>query len=242
MGERDGGPAKTVLVVVLVLLGLGILCCGGIWLGRDALVEYAQVELGDAVVGSGILATEERSVEAFDRVSVSGSATVEIAVGDEQSVAVEGDDNVVPIVLTVVRDGVLEVSTDGSYMTDVGVTVRITVPELVGVTLSGSGDVVATGVDALDFAIDITGSGEVRVTGRTDIVSVGITGSGDADLFGLIAREAHASILGSGDIQVHATETLDAAVSGSGDITYDGDPSVSEPRITGSGTVAPRSE
>jgi hypothetical protein len=45
------------------------------------------------------------------------------------------------------------------------------------------------------------------------------------------------SISGSGDAHVNATETIDARVAGSGDVTYSGHPHDVSRRVSGSGSI-----
>jgi hypothetical protein len=45
------------------------------------------------------------------------------------------------------------------------------------------------------------------------------------------------SIAGSGDARVNATESIDARVAGSGDVTYSGHPHDVNRRVSGSGSI-----
>ena len=62
-------------------------------------------------------------------------------------------------------------------------------------TVVGSGEVHARGVDEERFGVHIVGSGDVEVSGTTGLLSVAITGTGDAPA---TARRAWA--LGTGSI------------------------------------------
>ena len=53
----------------------------------------------------------------------------------------------------------------------------------------------------------------------------------------MVSREAGIRINGSGNVLVTVTEELNAAINGSGEIRYIGDPLVSEERVLGSGTI-----
>ncbi len=239
MAEGDGGGGKVVLVVVLILLVLGLLCCGGVWLYGARSFEFMAEEMVD-VRGSGVAATEGRDVPEFARVKVVGSTDVSVVVGDEQTVHVSADDNLLPVIKTEVIDGELVVSSDESYFTSIGVTVNVTVTALEGVSVTGSGDVVVVGVDAEAFDVRITGSGDVQVSGKAEQLTVTVAGSGDAALFGLISREAVVTVDGSGDVEVHATWSFDGEVRGSGDITYAGNPPTVGESTSGSGDIEPR--
>ncbi|MBQ8673466.1 MAG: DUF2807 domain-containing protein [Bacteroides sp.] len=93
-------------------------------------------------------------------------------------------------------------------------------------SVAGSGEVEMKQVDAEGVAISVAGSGEVSVSGRADKANYRVAGSGDLNADALEVKHVSASVAGSGDVRCHATETLNAAVSGSGDIGYKGNPQI----------------
>lgn len=195
----------------------------------------------NAVVGSGNKLAETRNVGDFSRVHIRGSASAEIRVGPEQTVVVETDDNLIDMVRTEVQNGKLTIHTEGSYMTNLGLKVLITMPSTEGLSISGSGDITGNGLNADDLDISISGSGDIALDGTVASVNAHVTGSGDMNLSQLIAEKAKVSVTGSGDVSVCATESIDASITGSGDITYSGygdkEPKLTE-RVTGSGDIS----
>jgi hypothetical protein len=194
----------------------------------------------NAIHGSGTAKTESRTVASFSKIHLSGSPDVEIAVGPAQSVAVTADDNIVPIIEARVEGDTLKIDAKQSYNTSLGVKVKITVPTLDGVSVSGSGNIHATGLKAEDMDASVTGSGDVTLKGAVDHLRAKITGSGELQAGDLTAKSAHVTVTGSGDATVHATEELEASVTGSGDVRYSGNPPQVRKRITGSGNIAQR--
>lgn len=194
----------------------------------------------DSIQGSGIKVTDIRAVADFTKLSVSNSADVIVQIGDEQSVEVDIDDNLVDVITTEVSNGRLSISSNQSYSTNVGLQVRITVPRLEAVSISGSGDVTVTGLSNDEFKASITGSGDIKAAGTATAVEAKVTGSGTVDLAELHAETAEAKVTGSGDIYVCASKDVSARVTGSGDISYAGhsdlNPAVSS-SVTGSGNV-----
>ncbi len=199
--------------------------------------------LGPGVQGSGLKVTDVRAVPEFTKVRVRNSANVIIQIGDEQSVEVEVDDNLVDVITTDVSGGEMTVSSDGSYSTNLGVTVRVTVPKLEAASINGSGDITVSGLAAEKFEATVRGSGDIRVVGTATRIEAKVTGSGDIDLSQLNADTGAAKVTGSGDISICVSEKLDARVTGSGDIRYGGH-SGSEPKVdesvTGSGNISKR--
>jgi Putative auto-transporter adhesin, head GIN domain len=80
----------------------------------------------------------------------------------------------------------------------------------------------------------------VRASGTVARLGVSLGGSGDAQLGQLVARDVRAVLNGSGRIAVHATNTLQASVPGSGTIVYSGHPAHVTTSITGSGAITRR--
>ena len=116
---------------------------------------------------------------------------------------------------------------------------HVTVKDLNGVGISGSGSIRAVGIDADGFTAEISGSGSADLSGRADDVALSISGSGSYDASKLRCRNVKVAISGSGDATVNATERVRADISGSGSVYYSGTPSV-EQHVSGSGTVARR--
>jgi hypothetical protein len=193
-----------------------------------------------AVPGSGVAATDSRTVPPFTAVDLAGSNHVTIHVGEKQAVVVEADDNLIDLVTTEVRSGTLVLGTNGSFTTKHPMTVEVTVPTLDAVLLSGSGVVTVEGVGAEQLTVRVPGSGLLRVSGTAERLDVSLSGSGDVQLQDLVARDVVATLSGSGRLQVHATGSLDASLPGTGVIVYAGDPGNVTRNVTGTGAITKR--
>jgi hypothetical protein len=211
-----------VALLVLVLVLVALLARGG--------------STGSGVQGSGVAATQSRALATFSSIDLPGSNNVTVAVGGRQSVVVHADSNLLGNVTTRVAAGTLIIDTTGSFSTKSPMSVEVTVPSLTAVTLSGSGQISVTGINAPQLTVSLPGSGTIQAGGTITQLDVTLDGSGLAQLDNLIARDVHAVVTGSGLIRVTATASLNAAVSGSGAIIYSGNPQVTS-SVTGSGTV-----
>ncbi len=200
------------------------------------------VTIGDcnpnAIHGSGNIKTESRSVGSFSKIDLTGSPDVEVVVGSDTSLTVTTDDNILPVIETTVDGDTLNIGSKQSYSTSHGVNVKITVPALNGVSISGSGDIHVAGLKAGDMHVNVTGSGDVTLKGDADRLRAQITGSGDVHAADLSAKDVHVTVTGSGDATVRASEQLDATVTGSGDVRYYGNPPQVRKNITGSGDIS----
>ncbi len=195
------------------------------------------------VVGSGHVVSESRTVGNFTAVDVQGSADVTVALGSAESVVVQADDNIVPMVETAVQNGTLVIgmkpATNITSFSPVRVTVTLKRMNLDGLSLSGSGNLKVAGMSGADLSVRLSGSGEITVDGSIDQVTISLPGSGNIHCEGLKAKSAKVTLLGSGNISVYASESLDASIVGSGTIRYAGNPSQVTKNVSGSGVITP---
>ena len=215
----------------------------GLVLGAATLITMVAVSACDGGVfgvrGSGNVITESRDVSGFNEIAVLGSGNVVVEFNGSESLTVEAEDNIMPLLKTEVRNGRLELSVESSISPTVEVKYTITAATLDGVSISGSGDVAATGIDAESFDVEISGSGKVKATGTADTLTLSISGSGRYDGEGLAASVGDVRVSGSGDAVVYVTEDLNVDVSGSGSVEYIGEPSLTT-SISGSGDISRR--
>ena len=220
---------------------------------------YGSFENGDGwITGSGISRTEDRHVPSFTAIEVEGSGNVILSQGPVQSVVVTADENVLPVVKTEVVGNVLHIGfqPDTHVHSATRLEFRISVPEVTGIAISGSGDVQATGplhspallldisgsgsidaaLDAGDVQASIGGSGDIAVKGRADRIVATINGSGSLRARDLASSSANLRINGSGDAAVNATDIIAITLSGSGNVQYGGGAKATI-RSSGSGTI-----
>ena len=203
---------------------------------------------------------ETRNLSGFTKVNFGISGDLYINIGTEFKVVLEGDKSQLEEIETEVSGSKLVIKQDNWHTHGHDkVTVYITMPELAGLGVSGSGkaeikDAVKT--EELDFSVSgsgrivtadlalgkldvgISGSGDVIIGGSGEAASgdVGISGSGNFAGESLKIANAEFHISGSGSCKCNVTDNLKANVSGSGNITYIGSPKV-DARVSGSGKV-----
>jgi hypothetical protein len=194
---------------------------------------------GTGEEGSGVEASEARSVDPFSSVLMSAGADVVVSVGGAQAVTVRGDDNLLALLRTDVDDGRLTISQETDLDPKVGLRVEITVPALEELAVAGAGDATAEGVSGGTFRIEVSGAGDVEASGDVDRVEVVVSGAGNVRIDELVAREAQVEVSGVGDVDVHATELLEASVSGAGQIVYSGNPARVDSDVSGAGEIRP---
>jgi carbon monoxide dehydrogenase subunit G len=213
---------------------------------------------GAKVSGSGTIKSEARNVSGFTGVSLSIPANAEIVQGGSEGVRIETDDNILPLIETVVEDGKLKIRFKDRNMSVSTKTLKMTINvktidslSVAGsgdlrasrlqvaklkTSIAGSGDVRISALDADSLTVSIAGSGDFSAGGKANTVEAKIAGSGDMKIEKLAANNVKLSIAGSGDAAVWAKDTLTVSVAGSGDVAYYGDARVTQ-SVAGSGSV-----
>ena len=182
---------------------------------------------------------ETRPVADFTKVGVSAPVDVQLSIGDTHSLVFEGDAEAIARLETVVESGRLKIRTrpgERKWTWNKKVTAHVVARRIDALSVAGSGDITASGIQGESLKVSIAGSGDVRVGGKVDGFTASIAGSGDIRASDLEAQRVKVSIAGSGDATVRARQALSVNVSGSGDVRYFGDPTV-EKSIMGSGSV-----
>lgn len=244
-------------------LEIGPMACALVLVGSLGLLGPAPAfawdwGFGSKVEGSGQVAKTPRPASGFKSLSIEVPAQVEIVQGSFEGVSIETDDNIAPLIETVVerdelklrlikrstslKPTLLKITVNVRNLEKVAISgyAKLTLDKLQTPSLelhvAGSGDVrmAALATDAL--AISISGSGDVSASGRADSVRASISGSGDLKLANLAAKAVKISIAGSGSAKVWASQTLNVSVAGSGDVAYFGDAAVTQ-SVAGSGSV-----
>lgn len=210
------------------------------------------------VRGSGVRVEKQRALGAFTKLRIDGPFDVKLAQAATDQATVIADDNVEPLVETLVEGDalVIRMKRDAGFTTRSAPTVRINARALQSISISGSGDlgvetfkgdslglsISGSGdaqfglVEVKDLNVNISGSGDLRLAGRAEQQSWSLSGSGDVDARALAGRSAKVNIHGSGDVALGVTEQLDVQLSGSGDLTYAGRPQLRQ-SVSGSGEV-----
>lgn len=220
--------------------GSGVIIAGGEVRINGSVVQSGGVDAPGTIVGSGVVVTESRPVSGFRAVEVRGAGAVDVQLGAADGLEIEADDNVLAHVRAeVVGDRLVLGLQPGTSLRNVTLRFRVTATALDEVSSDGSADLRVDGLAADAFALHVNGSGDAELAGTATALSIDVEGSGEVDAGALVAQRAAVTVSGSGDVVVHATESLDATIQGSGDIAYRGNPATVTRDVAGSGDVHP---
>ncbi len=165
-----------------------------------------------SVSGSGDLIGETKITSGDLDLNVSGSGTLKI----------EAD-----------ASGDLEADVSGSGNIDLKGTCK-----RFNSDVSGSGKVMMS-INISDNAdFGVSGSGKIMASGSAQKVKASISGSGKVLASNLVTNSCEVRISGSGDVEINVKTELDANISGSGTVSYKGNPSKVNSHSSGSGKVS----
>ena len=200
----------------------------------------APVAWAEEVVGSGKSVTEKRAVSGFRAVAISVPGSVELVQGGAETLTLTADDNVAPLIESVVEDGKLRIRFRERGHLNVRprapIRIAITARVVDSITVAGSADVRASKLATASLHVSIAGSGDVHLAGKAEQLDVNVAGSGNVKANALDTQRTKITIAGSGDAEVWARSELRASIAGSGDVRYYGDPQIHR-SVVGSGSV-----
>lgn len=181
----------------------------------------------------------------FKRIESAGSFDVTVRTGARPSVRAEGPQKMLErLIVEVKGDELLIRPRNGTFRWGRSdpVRVAVTVPELHGATLAGSGtltidkvvadqfkatiagsgDLSLPQVRAKSVEFEIAGSGSASLAGQAEAAKYSIAGSGEVDASKLRSRDIQLSIAGSGTVDANASGTVKGEILGSGEARISG--------------------
>jgi hypothetical protein len=216
--------------------------------------------LGKRIRGNGQIRTEDRSVNNFKNVEVSGAAKVYVSQGSPATVKIEGDDNLLQYMeVTQEGDKIMVRERPGFNLVPTGdLKIYVTAPAFSRIAASGACDIIGRSkisnseslalhvsgagdirmeIDAPSLAAKVTGSGSIDLRGETKDVDLELSGAGHAHCYELLSENTKIDISGAGSAEVYASVRLDAEVSGAGSVVYKGNATNVSQHVSGAGSV-----
>lgn len=188
------------------------------------------------VQGNGKRVMQKRQVPSFASISTNGAFNVEVTCKKDLSVEVEGDENILELVNTEVENNILRLSNSSNYSSTEPVKIKISVPNLEGLSVNGAGHFDIKGMDNDKFEIDSNGAPTILVSGTTKLIDIGANGAGKIDTQNLHATRGVVDTRGVAKVDLDVSDQLDVEISGPSSVTYKGNPSIKQ-TINGPGKL-----
>jgi hypothetical protein len=202
---------------------------------------------------------QDRAISGFTSIDASGSGDVYVSQDSVFSVKVEIDSNLQEYMEVYKEGSELHIHQKNNTSLDPTGKIKIYIsgPSFTAISVSGACDVIGqntlTSAEAVNFdlsgscdvnmtiiapkiKVSASGAGSVSLKGQTKDFSVEGSGSTDIRCFELLSENTKVDISGAGNAEVFASVKLNVGVSGSADVKYKGNASVSQD-ISGAGSI-----
>lgn len=215
------------------------------------------------IQGSGDITRENRNVSDFNSIEFSGFGRLLVTQGNEETLSIEVDDNLLQYINTEVVGNTLRIDFDDNVLVrpadsiifrlsvielnsiDVSGAGSFEIGELVAdsldVTMNGAGKIDIDSIEAAELRVVVNGAGSINIAGTVDTQEIEVSGVGDFNALDLESEQATVNISGAGDADLWVHEVLNITISGAGSVSYYGDPEVSQ-SVSGLGSVNSRGE
>lgn len=205
------------------------------------------IDFGEGKKGNGNVVTEVRKAdETFSTVIASEGLDVYVTQDNKTSIKVEADDNIIGLIRTDIKNGVLKIHTEERIGRAKSKKIFVSLPEISSLKSSSGADLYSTAVirtdrlelksssgadlrievEANEVDCDTSSGADIVVSGKADILYANASSGSDIKAGKLIVVKCIADASSGADIIVNATEELTANASSGGDVRYSGDPIV----------------
>ena len=212
--------------------------------------------IGNGVRGNGNIVKEERSINAFDEVQISGAYTVYLIQGSKEKLVIEADENLMDLIITKVVDGKLKIYNREDFRNPQKLDIYLTFVEIDGLSASGAVEIegknkfvlnelslevsgaaeIFLDIELKELDAELSGASEFEIVGFAKEVDIEISGASELDASDFKVEEMQLEISGAADAKVFATEHLEINASGASSIKYRGNPSINQ-RVSGASSI-----
>lgn len=198
------------------------------------------------ISGSGDVKKESRNVSSFDALDISSAFDIYLTQGNNESLVIEADDNILEYIITEVRSGTLKIYTKENIRKVKTMKAYISFKMLRKIELSGACDI--HGENAFKFEnieietsgasdiemeftanyvyLDMSGASEISFVGHANKMVVDVSGATDIYAQDFEVKECTVDASGACTIKVFVTDELNVDASGASTVRYKGQPAV----------------
>lgn len=235
---------RPLLLILLLVSGLFLNACT---IGNGRMIR-----------GDGNVVTATHEIAAFNNIDIQGMFEVVLEPEKGQPLTLETDENLHELIKIRVKNNTLYVSTtkEGIYR-PTKMTLTIPYSQLENITIGGacklsSDSPVVTsklafrisGAADIDLDIEVTslntrvsGAASINLRGTADQHTASLSGASNIRAEKLHTKNTNISLSGAGSAHIHASDHLDASLSGVGTIRYYGDPHTTRIDRSGLGSI-----
>lgn len=230
---------------LLILATLTISCAGNMF---------------NSVSGNRNVKTENRKIQDnFSVVKVSAGIDLYITQGNEVSLVVEADENLLDIIKTEVNEnGKLSIYSEKNIWKAKARKVHLTLTNIEELIATSGSDVYTENtLKATRFKVSVTSGADAKIDVDAENVESNATSGADLSIsgvatnhtssatsgssiyaFGLKSKKAKVSVTSGADIDIYASESIDARATSGGDVDFKGNPTNVNKKETSGGDIS----
>lgn len=219
----------------------------------------ASVVSAQKIKGDGNVVQENRSISSFNKIHVDGVLSVFLKQGDVESVTLESDKNLLPLIEIKVENNKLFIGTreDAQIRKSTKMNVYVTLKNLESLEMSGVGNVESQNqlklgdlwiensavgnlnldLDCKKLSADINSVGSSQFSGKVLNASIDHNGVGNVKAFDLSADILKIRSNGVGNSEVSSQNEIYIDLNGIGNVLYKGNAVVKALKVNGMGKV-----
>ncbi len=214
------------------------------------------------IKGSGKSLKEQRKVTSFEGIRVNNGIHVFLSQGNEESVEVESDDNIIPYIQTKVQDKILHITLKGNeqihnFSPKLPINVYVTLKNLREIKAHSASAVKGQSVfhtenlelgvksaarleleiEAETIELEISSAANVTLTGNAHSIKADLSGASRLNASDLESLKAEIDASGASVATIKVKDELQYDVSGAAKLTYNGNPRIYKSEVSSAGIV-----
>lgn len=187
--------------------------------------------------GSGNIKSESRNLSGFKKVNAGGAVNVEISIQNDYSVSIETDDNLLENIKTEISGNTLKIYSEGKISPTKAVNIKISMPAIEGLDISGASSANVPNIKADSFEIEVSGASKAKISGEAKSLKANANGASSIDAENLKAESVDVEASGASTATVSPINELKTEVSGASNVYYTGEPENVQQNSSGASSV-----
>ena len=196
---------------------------------------------GSSITGSGDTVTRTFDYQGFKEIDASYGFNVEISQGNDYSISVSVDDNVVDRLKVSKSGDTLKIDLEPGNFELLNLNAMITMPSLYSAEFSTGARGRISGFSSThDFNLDLSTGSWATIDGSAGDLTIDATGGSHFDLIEFIVDDVDAELSGGSFGSVYVGGTLDADITSGSHLSYYGNPELGDIHTSTGSTITPK--
>ena len=224
-------------------------------------LSSCQFSFRPGISGNGIIETQERTLNSdFNAIDVNRGLDVYITQGDENSITIQADENLIDLITTEIENGVLTISTTDNIKNAASKKVLLNFKNLNSIKANSGSDLLSThqlnfndlnleATSGADINLELiaeqvicysSSGSDIKLKGKSNTLKVNSSSGSDINAKDLKSNIVNANASSGSDIIIHASKKLNADANSGADIIYYGNPEEVSKSDGASGSIVKR--